>query len=197
MVLTGCLWLLRVCGGCAALLRSMLVRWLCVFLSSVRIRKGACDALALSWAALTCVRTHHSAVLCCTGAAWCCCCVPLQCMHSQAVDFTCTKLVLEPGNKLMFAASLATADASECVSVHSLGVEVRRNNTHCSSNSSSSTTASNSSSSPIACSALHSLQHVCCHTRLVPDSVGPCGCQQPHLPPVTYSSAHAHITPGW
>jgi hypothetical protein len=48
-------------------------------------------------------------------------------MHSQAVDFTCTKLVLEPGNKLMFGASLATSDASECVSVHSLDVEVRSN----------------------------------------------------------------------
>jgi hypothetical protein len=47
-------------------------------------------------------------------------------MHSQAVDLTCTKLVLEPTTKLMFGASLATSDASECVSVHSLDAEVSR-----------------------------------------------------------------------
>lgn len=51
-------------------------------------------------------------------------CRVLQCMHSQAVDLTCTKLVLEPSTKLMFGASLATSDASECVSVHSLDAEV-------------------------------------------------------------------------
>jgi hypothetical protein len=47
-------------------------------------------------------------------------------MHSQAVDLTCTKLVLEPSTKLMFGASLTTSDASECVSVHSLDAEVGR-----------------------------------------------------------------------
>lgn len=45
-------------------------------------------------------------------------------MHSQAVDFTSTKLVLEPATKLLFGASMATSDASECVSVHSLDIEV-------------------------------------------------------------------------
>lgn len=45
-------------------------------------------------------------------------------MHSQAVDFTSTKLVLEPSTKLMYGASLTSSDASECVSVHSLDVEV-------------------------------------------------------------------------
>lgn len=48
-----------------------------------------------------------------------------QCMHSQAVDFTSMKLVLEPATKLLFGASMATSDASECVSVHSLDIEVR------------------------------------------------------------------------
>lgn len=45
-------------------------------------------------------------------------------MHSQAVDFNTTKLVLEPANKLLYGASLAN-DGSECVSVCSLDVEVR------------------------------------------------------------------------
>lgn len=45
-------------------------------------------------------------------------------MHSQAVDFTSTKLVLEPSTKLMFGASMAVADASECVTVHSLDPDV-------------------------------------------------------------------------
>lgn len=47
-------------------------------------------------------------------------------MHSQAVDFTSTRLVLEPTTKLMYGASMATGDAAECVSVHSLDPEVRR-----------------------------------------------------------------------
>lgn len=48
----------------------------------------------------------------------------LLCMHSQAVDFTSTKLVLEPSTKLMYGASIGTGDAAECVSVHSLDPEV-------------------------------------------------------------------------
>jgi hypothetical protein len=67
--------------------------------------------------------TDHQPILIC-GCCCLCRCLLVQCMHSQAVDFTSTKLVLEPSTKLMYGASLTSSDASECVSVHSLDVEV-------------------------------------------------------------------------
>jgi hypothetical protein len=49
----------------------------------------------------------------------------LQCMHSQAVDIGCSKLVLEPSTKWLFGASLHPSKG-ECISVHSLDAEVRQ-----------------------------------------------------------------------
>lgn len=48
----------------------------------------------------------------------------LQCMHSQAVDLTASKLVLEPSTKLLFGASVSSADSTECISVHSMDTDV-------------------------------------------------------------------------
>lgn len=53
-----------------------------------------------------------------------CPCMRKQCMHSQAVELTATKLVLEPATKLLFGASVERSKETECVSVHSLDVEV-------------------------------------------------------------------------
>jgi hypothetical protein len=45
-------------------------------------------------------------------------------MHSQAVDMTITKMVLEPEARLLLGAAISNSNASECVSVHSLDADV-------------------------------------------------------------------------
>ncbi|WIA13470.1 hypothetical protein OEZ85_007049 [Tetradesmus obliquus] len=47
----------------------------------------------------------------------------LLCMHSQAVDVACSKLVLEPATKFLFGAA-AHSSKGECISVHSLDAEL-------------------------------------------------------------------------
>jgi hypothetical protein len=44
-------------------------------------------------------------------------------MHSQAVDVTITRMVLEPATRLLLGAAVLSSDASECVSVHSLDAD--------------------------------------------------------------------------